>query len=299
MDLILAAEVSNTNADGWSLSNLTIISTIGAYAVALLLLFGAIVLRSQRKSGETDLSNQNEGGVPTHFYRRMDLLVFLAIAGLYLVLAMANGTTVRPEDGPTKIGVGDVAFGVILQFFIVAIPCAAMLKRVGLDNWLGLRWERAWQLLVIVPGGLLIMWSLMFGLHLVGYMEFLEELGVETVQEAVKILQEQRDIAVLIAMGLSVCIVAPITEEIIFRGYLYPVAKRFGGAWIAIVVTGIIFAAAHGGIMTLLPLTVFGILLAIVYEKTKSIWAPIGVHMAFNTVTFVVQVAANYYGIEV
>ncbi|MFC4996133.1 CPBP family intramembrane glutamic endopeptidase [Rubritalea tangerina] len=47
---------------------------------------------------------------------------------------------------------------------------------------------------------------------------------------------------------------------------------------------GILFGAIHGQIWALIPLSIFGILLAILYEKSGSIWAPILCHAMFNSI---------------
>ena len=75
---------------------------------------------------------------------------------------------------------------------------------------------------------------------------------------------------------------APIAEEIIFRGYLYPVAKKYTSQWFAVLFTGVLFGVVHLNLMGLPQLALIGILLAILYEVTGSLWVPIICHMAFN-----------------
>ena len=87
---------------------------------------------------------------------------------------------------------------------------------------------------------------------------------------------------------------APLTQEIMFRAYFYPVPKRFIGRTEAIIFSSLVFAVIHNNAMALLPLCVLGILLALAYEFTGSIWAPIGIHTLFNGATVGAQLAIKY-----
>ena len=97
-----------------------------------------------------------------------------------------------------------------------------------------------------------------------------------------------------LVMAFAAIVVAPLCEEIVFRGYLYPVMKKFSGPWVAGVCSALIFAAAHGSLVALLPLFVFGCVLVLIYEKTGSLWAPIAVHFCFNGATVIIQMAVRY-----
>ena len=139
------------------------------------------------------------------------------------------------------------------------------------------------------------MWSFVGGLQASGFMQWIESLGVETVQDTVKILQNSNDPVILGLMAFAAVIAAPFCEEIVFRGYLYSATKRFAGPWAAAVCSALVFAAAHGSIAALLPLFVFGCVLVFIYEKTGSLWAPIAVHFCFNGATVAIQMAARFY----
>ena len=88
-------------------------------------------------------------------------------------------------------------------------------------------------------------------------------------------------------------IVAPIAEEVVFRGYLYPAAKHFCGPVGGILFSSLVFAAAHGNVVALLPLFVLAVLLCLIFEFTGSIWANISVHFLFNGATVALQLLAR------
>lgn len=83
-------------------------------------------------------------------------------------------------------------------------------------------------------------------------------------------------------------LLAPIAEEAFFRGLLYPLLKRrFGVGW-GMVLSGLLFGAAHLDPSLLLPLSLGGILLAYVYEETGSLIASGIGHAFLNLVVTVV-----------
>ncbi|MCP5522950.1 MAG: CPBP family intramembrane metalloprotease [Verrucomicrobiales bacterium] len=86
----------------------------------------------------------------------------------------------------------------------------------------------------------------------------------------------------IVALG-----VAPIMEEIIYRGLLYPTIKQLGFPRAAFWGTAVLFAMSHVNLLSFLPLVCFGALLAWLYETTDNLLAPIAAHAVFNTINFV------------
>jgi membrane protease YdiL (CAAX protease family) len=129
-------------------------------------------------------------------------------------------------------------------------------------------------------------------------MQWIESLGVETVQDTVKLLQTSTDPQILGLMIFAAVVAAPICEEIVFRGYLYSASKHFTGPWVAGICSALVFSATHGSLAPLLPLFILGCILAFIYQKTGSLWAPIAVHFCFNGATVVIQMAARFQLIE-
>ena len=181
----------------------------------------------------------------------------------------------------------------VLLVGAVAIP---VVRRVGWVTWLGLRWREWPWVVLIAPGCVVFMWMVSVGLNVSGYMKWVESFGVETVQDTVKLLQKSEDPLTVGLMVVAAVVAAPLCEEIVFRGYMYPVLKKHAGVWPAAVCVSLVFAAAHGSLAALLPLFVLSGLLVLVYEKTGSLWAPIAVHCCFNSATVLAQLAARAFG---
>ncbi len=83
---------------------------------------------------------------------------------------------------------------------------------------------------------------------------------------------------------LVAVIMAPLFEEILFRGFLFRgLANSFGWVWGA-VISGGIFGAAHLQLDVFLPLAALGFVLAWAYHRTGSLWTNITMHALFNTI---------------
>jgi membrane protease YdiL (CAAX protease family) len=246
---------------------------------------------------EESRENEMPGKVPTWFFRPFDLLGIGVIVMFYMVLVIASLRMIG--DGDAKLDPGALITTIGFQFISAGIVCAAVIPRVRATEWLGLKWCRWPMVFFIAPGCVVAMWLFFYSLQISGYVQWLESLGVDGMQDTVKLLQESTDPLTLWLMAAAAVVAAPLCEEIVFRGYLYGAAKRFTGPWVAGFFSALVFSAVHGSLVALLPLFVFGCLLAYVYEKTGSIWAPIAIHFCFNGATVLVQMAARFYDLPV
>lgn len=81
---------------------------------------------------------------------------------------------------------------------------------------------------------------------------------------------------------VSIAIIAPIGEELVFRGIVQQAARRASGGLVAALLAGVLFAVWHGQTWNLATLTVLGIFLGLVFETTGSVIACTIVHGAYN-----------------
>jgi hypothetical protein len=236
------------------------------------------------------------GRVPVWFYRPLDL------AGVAIVFAVFSGlvmTSLRTKAAVPALDHGALLVNIGFQFLMAGLVVVMAARRVDLICWLGLRWQGWPWVLLIAPGAVAFMWLVFGGMQFSGYVKWMESLGVETVQDTVKLLQESEDPLMIGLLAFAAVIAAPLCEEIVFRGYFYPVLKKFAGAWPAAICSAMVFAAAHGSLTALLPLFIFGGVLVFLYEKTGSLWAPIAAHFCFNGATVLVQLVVRYYEIPI
>ncbi len=99
----------------------------------------------------------------------------------------------------------------------------------------------------------------------------------------------------LIVAGCVVMILAPLAEEVFFRGFFYASLRTKFGIAAAALVNGVVFGLVHFGfesvdqLLILPPLMVLGVILCLVYEKTGSLWPAVGMHAFNNAVAYAVQ----------
>lgn len=96
---------------------------------------------------------------------------------------------------------------------------------------------------------------------------------------------ESQDKFALIIFFITASVAAPIFEEIMFRGFLLPSLTRYLPVWGAIVASGVIFAVAHLSLAETIPLATLGIILGIVYTRSRSLLASITLHSLWNSGT--------------
>jgi membrane protease YdiL (CAAX protease family) len=103
---------------------------------------------------------------------------------------------------------------------------------------------------------------------------------------------QPKHVAAYIANGLVIVVVAPIVEELTFRGLGYSLLARYG-RWIAIIGTGVAFALAHGLVNAFPLLAAFGIGLAYLRSRVDSVYPGMIVHGLFNAIALTVAVAGK------
>jgi uncharacterized protein len=84
--------------------------------------------------------------------------------------------------------------------------------------------------------------------------------------------------------------VAPIVEELTYRGLGYSLLARFGQT-AAIILVGLAFGLGHGLVVALPILSAFGIGLAYLRSRTGSVYPPIALHALFNAFSLTLEVA--------
>ncbi|MBD2561651.1 MULTISPECIES: CPBP family intramembrane glutamic endopeptidase [Nostoc] len=91
-----------------------------------------------------------------------------------------------------------------------------------------------------------------------------------------------------IALGIffsTAAIAAPFFEEILFRGFLLPSLTRYLPVWGSILISSLLFAIAHLSLSEILPLTALGIVLGVVYTRSRNLLAPMLLHSLWNSGT--------------
>ncbi len=106
-------------------------------------------------------------------------------------------------------------------------------------------------------------------------------------------------VAAFVAVALLICVVAPLFEELFFRGFFFSALRSSMNVWWAAILGGLAFGSIHilnflagtpieAAIVGAVSLTFFGLLLCLVYWRTGSLYPCIAAHAVNNTIAFAV-----------
>jgi len=115
-------------------------------------------------------------------------------------------------------------------------------------------------------------------------------------QPALQVIQLSVSTGQLVYAGFMAIVIAPAAEEILFRGILYQAIKERGWPRTALFGTSLIFGAIHGHLPSFIALSFLGLIFAMLYDRTSSLFAPILAHSLFNAVNFFMFLAAQNAG---
>jgi membrane protease YdiL (CAAX protease family) len=110
-----------------------------------------------------------------------------------------------------------------------------------------------------------------------------ESLGFEhQTHSAIVCLLETGSIQTVILVSASALIIAPLIEEFLFRGFIYPAARKRFGVTVAILSSSALFALVHQDFFSFLPIMILGVAMAFLYERRQSLVAPVALHFFHN-----------------
>ena len=119
-------------------------------------------------------------------------------------------------------------------------------------------------------------------------------LGVDTsIQEVADLIVTTKSPLVLTLVVSIALVVAPLFEEVFFRGFAYPALKQRWGTTRALLLVSGAFAGIHFYIPGLAPLFVLALGFTLAYEYTGSLLAPITMHVLFNTTNLILLLYAR------
>lgn len=262
--------------------------------VALMATVIPLCFYARRKA--PSLGRSQRGNVRTDALSIFDLAGLAVFFGIYAVFLKEYLDPVELDESGNRLEVNItpliLAVGMVVQF-VPPLVVAVLLSARGIDlgKFFGIRWKNVRYLWVIAPIGVIITYLFLFGIELWGYGVWLEEQFADDnkLQQTVKTYQEASAVTVRIMIAISAIIIAPVAEEIVFRGYIYTSTKRFSNRFFAAILSSLLFGVVHFNISAFIPLVFLALLLTIAYELSGSIWAPISIHALFNASTILFQ----------
>jgi CAAX protease family protein len=210
-------------------------------------------------------------------------LLLAAVAALVVdIPAALFGVNITASHLPSGLELADTVVQ-DLAFVATAVFFAHLGGR-SVSAWqLGLRPPRlSWRACALLVLALLVA----FLIFNVLWSELLE---VNTKEKLLEQLGADESTALLLLSAALTCVLAPICEEILFRGFIYKALCSWRGPWPAAILTGLAFGGVHAGsapAVDLVPLAALGFGLCLLYRRTGSLYPCIAAHSLNNSLAF-------------
>ncbi len=230
--------------------------------------------------------------IPTSCLEPLDLAMCCIVVlyfslGALLAAATPPGVSAPPSTTNVEIDTYKVFNSTCLNLILGAMVFVRMFLS-GRKEALGLKNASIKNLLIAPVAAYLLVLAIQFGLDAAGLFEWIQEVtNAPGEQSIVTVLRQSSDVPLIVTICFSAGIVAPLVEETVFRGYLYPILKKYTGAWFALISSSLLFGIIHVSLVPFIPLAIFGAILVLLYEYTKTLWAPVIAHAIFNAATLI------------
>lgn len=234
----------------------------------------------------------------------LDLALFVAVAlcaaflaSMFLagVFAAFHVSMAQIQNSPNEKNFFAVLNQILLSFALLGYLAVHIRTRYGLPFWRTIGWRP-------LEAGAIPRFFAYFGFIAGGTMlSFLIQIASNALATNAKLpietfFQDRRTALLLMMTGI---LLAPIVEETIFRGYIYPVLARSFGVGASVIATGTLFGALHawqlwGGWWQIALLIVVGIVFTYVRAVSRTVVASYLLHVSYNSVLSIMFVVASH-----
>jgi membrane protease YdiL (CAAX protease family) len=272
------------------------IAELALVAAGLLIILGGAAITTRRRGWRHLLYLPPQ---PPHVLEPADLLIGLAAILLmpsifYQLFALgesaATESTLESPEAPDPRQVLALACGQAVAATLIVVLCRQRFHG-GLSSW-GLSAKKLGLRAVQALGGYIAVWPLCLALLYVTFLliqYFAPDFTPPEHSAILTLLSRDSPPWVIAVTVLSTALLAPVLEEVFFRGLLQPALVRWTSRpWMSILLAGAAFGLFHLPLWHTVPaLTAFGVVLGYLYAKTGSLTLVIFLHAAFNAKTLI------------
>lgn len=158
---------------------------------------------------------------------------------------------------------------------ILAIGLYCMLRRQGPRQLLGLAPARPRSFLSALVLAAGFCWLVTMALELLPISE-------QAMGEYTHLVEATTQSGPPLLSFLATVLLAPIVEEAVFRGLVYPALRKANGVFFSLLIESLLFGALHGNIIWVVYAACLGAVMTLVYEWSGSLYISLLFHMAFN-----------------
>lgn len=179
-----------------------------------------------------------------------------------------------------------VAAAVYLLTLVITITAPWLFRKGYVSKEeIGLERLPTWTEILVTPAGFIV-YLILTAILMLLFSKIIPGFDIKQVQD-VGFSQLNHRYEYLLAFGTLV-VIAPIAEEILFRGYLFGKLKKNTPVWLAIFVTSVVFGLIHGSWNIGVDTFALSVVLCLLRQITGSIWSSILLHMLKNGIAFYV-----------
>jgi membrane protease YdiL (CAAX protease family) len=210
-------------------------------------------------------------------------IVLAALGGVLLDIpaALLFGVKVSSSHFPPGLSIADTVVQ-DLGFVLAAVYCAHLGGRAVRSWQFGLRppaagWWSASGMILALLIAFIALTALWAAIVHPGEEKTLEQLG------------SNESTALLVLSAALTCVVAPMCEEFLFRGYMFTALRNWRGTLPAAIITGLVFGAVHAEsapVLDLAPLAALGFGLCLLYRYSGSLYPCMIAHSLNNSIAF-------------
>ena len=210
-----------------------------------------------------------------NWFKRADVIVAFCISAIFAWLAIDLF-----DAPPRKIDENAIIGGMIAQLILGGIVVSYVaLRRISLRAFFG---TAALPVRKSIGLGILLTVAIS---PFVGTLAQLLNRDPSQEQTVVQFFRDTPSVESRLLLAFMAVIVAPIIEEVVFRGLLYRIFKGYFGTMSAMFFTSVLFAVIHGNLPSLLPLTLLAFAFTAALERSGSLLVSIAMHGTFNALT--------------
>ncbi len=129
----------------------------------------------------------------------------------------------------------------------------------------------------------------------IGYVQFVDWLGIDFLIPGDPFESWDIDLISFAIIAFSAVVIAPLFEEIFFRGFMYQAFRKTMRLWPAVILTSLVFGLAHIDPAIIIPIALVGMILLGIYRWTGNLWSSIITHAGYNAIA-VTALAVQTWG---
>jgi len=190
----------------------------------------------------------------------------------------------------TTIYLVATAIAVLIPFIVRHVSRETALVELGVSKWLNFR----------MAGRAVVVWLMYFFTTAVvsAILTAIQIPGLNLEQKQSLGFEQLSGIFAYIAAFVLLVVLAPIFEELLFRGYLFGAIRARNNFWVSAILTSFTFALMHGQFNVGIDVFILSLFLCYLRERTQTIWPGILVHALKNGMAYTLLFIVPLYGIH-